>query len=55
MDFVGNLLLFAALKELKEFSNRSRTDKVIDMVMLALFLTNGVVISFTVVSLFTLL
>jgi len=34
MDFVGNLLLFAAVKE---FSNRLRIDKVIAMVRVAPF------------------
>ena len=40
MSFIGNLVLFAAVKGY--FANRSRTDKVIVMVRVARFLTHGV-------------
>ena len=49
MDFVGNLLLFAAAKNL---ANQSSIDKVIGMVRVAqFFLTHSVVLSFHCTSL----
>ena len=44
-DFVGNLLLFAAVNH---FANRSRIDKVIAMVRVAPFLTHGVEVTLSV-------